>query len=147
MRRSKKGQAAMEFLMTYGWAILVVLVAIAALAYFGVLRPSRFLPSSCTLGAGFSCDDFKVTSGGVGTFSVRNGIGTNIYNVTLTVEGQTCTPSNTSIHNGEKVTFTCNGLTSGTVGGKYSADITLSYRQEDSDIVHDINGKVTTKYE
>ena len=35
----KKSQAAMEFLMTYGWAILVVLVAIGALAYFGVLSP------------------------------------------------------------------------------------------------------------
>jgi len=34
----KKSQAAMEFLMTYGWAILVVLVAIGALAYFR--RPS-----------------------------------------------------------------------------------------------------------
>jgi len=40
----KKSQAAMEFLMTYGWAILVVLVAIAALAYFGVLSPEKFLP-------------------------------------------------------------------------------------------------------
>ncbi len=30
----KKGQGAMEFLMTYGWAILVVLVAIGALFYF-----------------------------------------------------------------------------------------------------------------
>ena len=30
----RKSQAAMEFLMTYGWAILVVLVAIGALAYF-----------------------------------------------------------------------------------------------------------------
>jgi uncharacterized protein (UPF0333 family) len=35
----KKSQAAMEFLMTYGWAIIVVLVAISALAYFGVLSP------------------------------------------------------------------------------------------------------------
>ena len=36
--RGKKAQAAMEFLMTYGWAILVVLVTIGALAYFGVLK-------------------------------------------------------------------------------------------------------------
>ncbi len=40
----KKGQAAMEFLMTYGWAILVVLAAIGALAYFGVLSPGKLLP-------------------------------------------------------------------------------------------------------
>lgn len=37
--KQKKAQAAMEFLMTYGWAILVVLVAIGALAYFGVIDP------------------------------------------------------------------------------------------------------------
>ena len=46
----KKAQAALEFLMTYGWAILVVLAAIGALAYFGVLSPSNFLPSKCTAG-------------------------------------------------------------------------------------------------
>ena len=44
----RKAQAAMEFLMTYGWAILVVLAAIAALAYFGVLSPSKMLPETAT---------------------------------------------------------------------------------------------------
>ena len=55
----KKAQAAMEFLMTYGWAILVVLAAIAALAYFGVLSPDRFLPSKCVFPSGFGCIDFQ----------------------------------------------------------------------------------------
>lgn len=56
----KKGQAAMEFLMTYGWAILVVLIAIGALAYFGVLSPERFLPEKCVIssGSGLFCDEF-----------------------------------------------------------------------------------------
>ncbi|MDD5023048.1 MAG: hypothetical protein PHU63_02665 [Candidatus ainarchaeum sp.] len=31
---SRKGQAAMEYLMTYGWAILVLVIVIAALYYF-----------------------------------------------------------------------------------------------------------------
>jgi len=79
---NKKAQAAMEFLMTYGWAILVVLVAIGALAYFGVLNPSRFLPSSCTLVPGLSCDEFKITGGAAGTSQVelilRNGLGDSI---------------------------------------------------------------------
>jgi len=34
---NKKTSSFMEFLMTYGWAILVVLIAIVALATFGVL--------------------------------------------------------------------------------------------------------------
>ncbi|MFH1636826.1 MAG: hypothetical protein ABIB71_00195, partial [Candidatus Woesearchaeota archaeon] len=70
----KKGQAAMEFLMTYGWAILVVLIAIGALAYFGVLNPSRFLPKSCTISPGFSCEEFKVTTSGA-QLLMRNGKG------------------------------------------------------------------------
>ena len=49
---NKKAQAAMEFLMTYGWAILVVLVVIGALAYFGVLNPRNLVPNSCKMTAG-----------------------------------------------------------------------------------------------
>ena len=66
----RKGQAAMEFLMTYGWAILVVLAAIAALAYFGVLSPDRFIPDKCLVqGGGVSCTEFSATqTGGVGNF-------------------------------------------------------------------------------
>jgi len=60
MKNNKKGQAAMEFLMTYGWAILVVLAAIGALAYFGVLSPDRFLPDKCTANPPFSCSEFKI---------------------------------------------------------------------------------------
>lgn len=58
----KKAQAAMEFLMTYGWAILVVLAAIAALAYFGVLSPDKFLPEKCQFPSGFGCVDFTADS-------------------------------------------------------------------------------------
>src|SRR3989344_682255 len=82
----RKGQAAMEFLMTYGWAILVVLVAIGALAYFGVLSPGKFLPESCIIGAGFSCDDFKIVDGGTGTIVIRNGIGEDVDTVTLAID-------------------------------------------------------------
>ena len=37
MKKNKKAQA-MEFLMTYGWAILVVIVAIGILVYFGFFK-------------------------------------------------------------------------------------------------------------
>lgn len=72
-----KGQAAMEFLMTYGWAILAVLISIAALAYFGVLSPARFLPESCTLFPGLACRDFNVYES-FALLKVSNGIGESI---------------------------------------------------------------------
>lgn len=37
----KRGQAAMEFLITYSWAILAAIIAIAILAYFGVFNPGK----------------------------------------------------------------------------------------------------------
>ena len=41
---NKKSQAVLEFIITYGWAILVILAAIGTLAYFGILSPEKFVP-------------------------------------------------------------------------------------------------------
>jgi len=45
----KKGQAAVEFefLMTYGWAILAAIIAIAVLTYFGVFSPGKYSQQPC----------------------------------------------------------------------------------------------------
>lgn len=51
-----KSQAALEFLTTYGWAFLVILIMIGTLAYFGILSPGRLLPDRCNFGAEISCD-------------------------------------------------------------------------------------------
>lgn len=74
----KRGQAAMEFLMTYGWAILVVLVVIGALAYFGVLNPQSFLPKRCQISTGLICADHVVYSGGGMLLALNNGLGNDI---------------------------------------------------------------------
>jgi len=75
--KDKRSQAAMEFLMTYGWAILVVLVVIGALAYFGVLNPSQLLPEKCTLPIGFNCKDFRVNDDII-TITIENGAGRGV---------------------------------------------------------------------
>ena len=51
-----KGQAALEFLTTYGWSVLVLLVMIAVLAQFGVLSPATFIPDRCDTSGEFECD-------------------------------------------------------------------------------------------
>ncbi len=86
-RVQKRGQAAMEFLMTYGWALLVVLIAIGALAFFGVLNPSRFLPQQCVLGPGLACADFKVTSVDQKVqITVQNGLGEDLKQFQIYVD-------------------------------------------------------------
>ena len=62
IRDIKKGQAALEFLTTYGWAFLVILIMIGTLAYFGILSPSKVLPSRCNFGTEFQCIDYQVSA-------------------------------------------------------------------------------------
>jgi hypothetical protein len=149
----KKGQAAMEFLMTYGWAILVVLVAIGALAYFGVLNPSRFLPSSCTIAPGFGCDDFKI---GTATTELvlRNGLGNDLTNVTVSMTG--CTTQDpqadgddawndgTVLDPAGSIVLT--GCTNGAVGARFKQDITIGYTSA-SGLGHNVTGTITGKVE
>jgi hypothetical protein len=76
--KTRRAQAAMEFLMTYGWAILVVLVAIGALAYFGVLSPDKFLPAQTTGPSGLDAIDkaaLTTVSMGIGS---KNNLGYSI---------------------------------------------------------------------
>jgi len=148
----KKAQAAMEFLMTYGWAILVVLIAIAALAYFGVLNPSRYLPSSCRLVPGLSCEDFKV-DGDAGTVElvIQNGMGQDLYPINIYI-GEACDGSGTEpdgdgLVDGEKDTFTitCNPLTPLT-GSRFKEDVIIEYTAE-SGLAHNVTGDLTSQVE
>ena len=43
-KASAKAQSAMEYLMTYGWAILIISVVLAALFQLGVFNPMTFAP-------------------------------------------------------------------------------------------------------
>lgn len=78
----QKAQGALEFLMTYGWAFLVILIMIGALAYFGVLSPTKFLPERCTFGSQFVCKDYLITTTGstaTVTLKLQNNLGQAIY--------------------------------------------------------------------
>ncbi|MFH1211588.1 MAG: hypothetical protein V1659_01525 [Candidatus Woesearchaeota archaeon] len=62
MKNTKKAQAALEYLTTYGWAILVIAVAMSALVYFGILNPAKFAPNSCTTDSSFRCADYILSA-------------------------------------------------------------------------------------
>jgi len=60
--KKNRGQAAVEFLMTYGWALLVMLIAIGALYYFGVLNPKDILPDRCSFSPQIGCIAYSLSS-------------------------------------------------------------------------------------
>lgn len=164
-KHMKRGQAAMEFLMTYGWAILVVLAAIGALAYFGVLSPDNFLPEQCIVSPEFgnTCLEAQaVATGQQVQLGLRNNVGTTIQNVTVELsdpDGQwtTCSSQDISAEefsNGARIgtstagepailTFaTCEGVPS---SGRFSADIRIEYREQNGAIDHVRTGSLQTK--
>src|SRR3989338_2238411 len=103
----EKSQVAIEFLMTYGWAVMIALVGVGTLAYFGILSPDRFYPTACTLEPGIVCTDFKVNEGSI-TLILRNGKGEDV--TISSIAARNCTGSASgSIKNGEQSVFIIDG--------------------------------------
>ncbi|MEM3875886.1 MAG: hypothetical protein QXP35_02315 [Candidatus Micrarchaeaceae archaeon] len=78
--KSKKAQSAMEYLMTYGWAILIIAVVLAALDMLGVFSGSTFLGTSCLATPGYSCSSPIIST---------NTLGDNLLSFNFSETGQT----------------------------------------------------------
>jgi len=69
-KASAKAQSAMEYLMTYGWAILIISIVLAALFQLGVFNPMAFAPKAQP-GA---CQVFRPNGPGTTSFINLEGI-------------------------------------------------------------------------
>ena len=142
---NNKSQAAMEFLMTYGWAILVVLAAIAALAYFGVLSPDRFLPEKCTLPSGIACLDSRYTGTAI-EMVVQNGQGFDMTNISVSIDGTGCagtdSTSGPTLTNGQQATYS---ITCSPTSGKFKGTVTVDYTNQETGMEHSKVGEIIVK--
>lgn len=78
MVKQNKAQASLEYLTTYGWAILGAIIAIGALMYFGFLNPSNLLPNRCDFGKQLECIDYMINTTAFGSqvsLMLRNNFG------------------------------------------------------------------------
>jgi len=106
----RKGQAALEFLTTYGWAFMVILVMIGALAYFGVLNPGKLVQDQCVSTAGIECKSYEIDltrSNFSVSFTNNLGKAISISNVNVTYKGITaanCAAANIVDQSGNPVT-------------------------------------------
>lgn len=146
IKRSVRGQAALEYLMTYGWAILVIMVVGVALWQMGLFSQPAIVPGC----RGFSQIrplDSKLTSGGLLTVFIQNEAGTrlNVSTVTATIGLETCSLSSpsTPIHmrpgRTEELNLTCTG--SYTLRNYYLANIMIEYANLVSGITHKSTGE------
>lgn len=160
----KKGQAAMEFLMTYGWAILVVLAAIGALAYFGVLTPGNLMPPKSTFQAPFINTESAVirvsgadvtiqvpmTNGNAGSVTINTTASSAVGdNDCSTIGAVSTNDADDVIASNDEfiITWTCTGASAGlNVGDKFRTNIGFSYATS-SGLVRTHTGSVTGKLE
>ena len=68
-----------QFLVTYGWAILVILAGIGALFYLGLSNSGTIVIQKCSISrsSGLSCDSFNITSGSI-TLHIENSLDGNL---------------------------------------------------------------------
>jgi len=152
----KKGQGAMEYLMTYGWAILVVMIVGIVMWQLGIFN----LGSSSVTSTGFSkikpqLTSCKMTTAGVFSCLFTNGAGTAIsvtgWNVNLT-SGTQCSTSTTyanPINVGDNIALVASSCGLGTAGQAYSVNVYFAYTQSiaGTTVTHSDFGSVRGPYE
>ena len=162
--RNLKSQAALEFLTTYAWAFLVILIMIGALAYFGVLNPSKILPDRCNFGTEVGCIDYQIgfgiTGATDGTMNLRlkNNLGEPLIVDALTIESESAEDYICTVLPGVGFTWTsneiidlaftgCNSAPVGFVkGDKGKVFVTIQYHLAKSSVTytHEVAGEVVS---
>lgn len=138
----KRGQSAIEFISTYGWALMVLLIMMGSLVYFGLFRPSA--PTRCMISPEFGCLDYKVTKTDL-SLRVKNNMNSpvNISNLnasTISQQGAFCTgfsatPSSI-VKPEESSIIKCSiALTNLAVGEKYKLKFSFDYQKLETGIV------------
>ena len=146
----RKGQTALEYLMTYGWAILIVIVVVAALYSLGLTKPCRWVGTQITgfSGGGFQVTGPKFTSDGTLKFNLKRIGATTARAINLTAKYgttyQDATNDGFDLTTGDvqsDVTFT--NLGSPVAGDCYVIDINITYYDQDAGRVYSATGKIS----
>ena len=83
-----RGQAAMEYLMTYGWALLILVVVIGVLFSMGVFNPQNYMSEECSFQPSLQCKGVSLTPNGVLTIYLVNGLGYEVDEWKMEVDGK-----------------------------------------------------------
>ena len=154
----RKSQAALEFLVTYSWALLAILITMGALYYFGILDFHKYLPERCLFTSQLECLDFVMKGAPDNEIIIKlsNNLGERINVQSMTITND-ATPSlacaspavgfDWDAGDEQDYTFTaCSG------GGflireRVDAKITLTYYAVNtpSQPIHTVNGKITAR--
>ena len=92
----RKGQSALEYLLTYGWAILIVIIVGASLYALGVFSPGQWTGKRQTGFAQFRVADFSLNEDGNFSIAFQNQLGKTVTlnNIYVYYKNVECTLTN-----------------------------------------------------
>ncbi|MDE1873498.1 MAG: hypothetical protein KGI04_00035 [Candidatus Micrarchaeota archaeon] len=155
-----KSQSAMEYLLTYSWALLIISVVLVALFALGVFNPGNVVSSQCILPAGLSCINVYLVSNGLVTINLLQA---TLTPINLTAYGcnsnQTINhmyvPSNPPSNQikmqiGGNYTFSVQCWAGGsqysaTPGSAFQGYISVNYIETNTGFPHTVIGQLTAK--
>jgi len=133
---ARKQQSSMEFITTYGWAIIAIVVALGVLYSLGIFSFGSGAPTGCAVIEGFSCTKPILYSSGaltmqfgqIGTMKTITATGCSSNSTAPT--GSNWLATSQTLQSGQTVnlTFNCPGVQSSKqLGAVYSGTLWLQY--------------------
>jgi hypothetical protein len=148
-----RGQAALDYISTYGWALIALSAVIGALYLFVDFNPSNTIADTCSFGVGdsFYCVDAQINrTTGVINMSLKNTLGSeiNVSYVICTHKEVRVSDNNNLISIAPSSSFYvyCNMTNTGmTFDKKTKVDVTVVYTKKDSAYPFSVEGSVTSQ--
>ncbi len=152
-------QSAMEYLMTYGWAIIIIALVIVVFYALGFLNANTYATQSCTLQAGFGCIGSVLSDSGVLVLNLEQGtqdpinvtgVSCNEQQDATSLQAPINPPSNqVEVLAGANATiylecYNQNSLFSGPIGTPFRGYLTIYYKDNVNGFTGVIKGQLST---
>ena len=132
LTKDKRSQSALEYMMTYGWAILIIVIVAVILYSMGIFNPSSSITTTITGFQQTPISSAICTPTGVLVVSVEDATG-NLINITAvnsTVNGKTATTNpNQLINPGNSARVLILGGCPNISNAHFSSQIKITYKE------------------
>ncbi len=140
----KKGQAAIELTMTYGWMIIAVIVTIAILIAVGAFNPDNYTNGAVFLSPPFYANAWNVQQNKIILEIKNNGDERyNIENISISNCGINSSSLDVEPKNTTVITIDCNPLLN--KEESFKGEITIKYKKGNSQITLTSTGTIVEK--
>ena len=147
-----RAQGAMEYFITYGWMVVVLIIVVAALYRLGVTNPGAYTTNRCATSGDFTCMNATMYSSGNFAFSFGQSTSSPVYITAIGCNTVASTGNmmtyNTFLPIGSNLTtyvpcYSGNALFSAKVGTVFSGYLIVNYTSISTGQAHTVVTPIT----